>query len=125
MEMHYEIGERDNGIIDGEKVENAFFEVVYSYGYLALRVLDCLVERFILQFRRDNSSAMRKVNRRREERHRSPLSFEIVRHPANKISRSNLFMERYSGIYFCVPSSPSLSDVEQSAVNLTLFVMLL
>lgn len=23
--MHYEIGERDNGIIDGEKVENAFF----------------------------------------------------------------------------------------------------
>lgn len=88
MEMHYEIGERDNGIIDGKKSGECILqlEVVYSCGYLALRVLGCFVERFILQFRDDNSSAMRKVNRRREERHRSPLSFEIVRYPTNKIS---------------------------------------
>lgn len=65
--MHYETGERDNAIIDGEKSGECILlllEVVYRYGYLTLReALDAglpLVARFIQQFRGDNSSAMQK-----------------------------------------------------------------
>jgi len=100
--MHYEIGERDNGIIDGEKIENAFFgwklftatAILHcEYSTASLRVLSC------------NYAAI--IRPRCEKsidgaRNGSPLSFEIVRHPTNKISWSNLFMKHIQqNLFLC------------------------
>lgn len=81
---------------------------------------DCPVERFISQFRGAiiRPRCEKSIGGTRS-RHRSPLSFKIARHPANKISRSNLFMERHGGIYFHC-TSPSI--VAQSAIGLMLFI---
>jgi len=126
MEMHYEIGERDNGIIDGEKVENAFFGwklftataiLRCEYSTASLRVLSC------------NYAA---IIRPRCEKSIDGARNGIARHYRLKLYATLLLIKyrrviyswnTYSRIYFYVPSSSLF--VAQSTINFILFIMFL
>lgn len=92
MEMHYEIGERDNGIIDGEKVENAFFGWKL---FTATAILRCEYSTASLSVLSRNSAA---IIRPRCEKSIDGARSGIARHYRLKLYATPLI--KYRGVIY-------------------------
>lgn len=92
MEMHYEIGERDNSIIDGEKVENTFFGWKL---FTTAAILHCEYSIASLSVLSRNSAA---IIRRRCEKSIGSARSGVARHYHLKLCATPLI--KYRGVIY-------------------------